>query len=417
MTYVVAAGNEHEDASQLIPAAYDEVITVSALADSDGRPGGARRIARLPGRRGRHPGQLLQLRPGVDIDRPRRVHLLHYAEDGSVSATAAATAPYGDVVRRPARGRRRRPVDQPAPRRASPAEVRNAIVAAGSFDWDNRDDPDGLKEPLVDVSSSDPRSLFDRPVKLFLAWRWVKRKLTQRGRERRQQILDESSPAFAERGYHPTSVAEIVTALGVGKGVFYWYFASKEELFLEILGASTTCAAAAAGHRRRARPAAPHRARHPGVAAVVRENRHLSTSSSSPPPRSASPPALRRGEEVAIADVDPPPQGGIVDGRIPDSDPTMLAHALLGVDRTWPARSCIDDDGPSTGGRRSPSLLPRRPDRRRATGRSAELGQGPAHAARRPGRCAARSRRGRSARSPRRRGRSRRRATPRPWPP
>jgi len=50
----------------------------------------------------------------------------------------------------------------------------------------------------------------------------VKRKLTARGRERRQQILDESARLFAERGYHPTSVAEIVESLGVGKGVFYW---------------------------------------------------------------------------------------------------------------------------------------------------------------------------------------------------
>jgi subtilisin family serine protease len=36
---------------------------------------------------------------------------------------------------------------------ASPAEVRSALLAAGSFDWDNKDDPDGHKEPLVDVSS------------------------------------------------------------------------------------------------------------------------------------------------------------------------------------------------------------------------------------------------------------------------
>src|SRR3546814_263494 len=28
---------------------------------------------------------------------------------------------------------------------------------------------------------------------------------------------------FAEQGYHPTSVSEIVAGLGVGKGVFYWY--------------------------------------------------------------------------------------------------------------------------------------------------------------------------------------------------
>ena len=38
---VVAAGNDSEDAASTVPAAYDEVITVSALADSDGRPGGA----------------------------------------------------------------------------------------------------------------------------------------------------------------------------------------------------------------------------------------------------------------------------------------------------------------------------------------------------------------------------------------
>jgi subtilisin family serine protease len=37
---VVAAGNDSQDAAGIVPAAYDEVITVSALADSDGRPGG-----------------------------------------------------------------------------------------------------------------------------------------------------------------------------------------------------------------------------------------------------------------------------------------------------------------------------------------------------------------------------------------
>jgi subtilisin family serine protease len=36
---VVAAGNESDKASRHVPAAYDEVITVSALADSDGKPG------------------------------------------------------------------------------------------------------------------------------------------------------------------------------------------------------------------------------------------------------------------------------------------------------------------------------------------------------------------------------------------
>lgn len=41
VTYVVAAGNEGVNATQAVPAAYDDaVITVSALADSDGAAGG-----------------------------------------------------------------------------------------------------------------------------------------------------------------------------------------------------------------------------------------------------------------------------------------------------------------------------------------------------------------------------------------
>ena len=40
VVYVVAAGNSAADAANSRPAAYDEVITVSALADSDGKPNG-----------------------------------------------------------------------------------------------------------------------------------------------------------------------------------------------------------------------------------------------------------------------------------------------------------------------------------------------------------------------------------------
>jgi subtilisin len=41
ITYVVGAGNESNDFSTNVPAAYDEVLTVTAIADFDGRPGGA----------------------------------------------------------------------------------------------------------------------------------------------------------------------------------------------------------------------------------------------------------------------------------------------------------------------------------------------------------------------------------------
>jgi subtilisin len=39
VTYAVAAGNNHGDAASFVPAAYDEVMTVSALADFNGKPG------------------------------------------------------------------------------------------------------------------------------------------------------------------------------------------------------------------------------------------------------------------------------------------------------------------------------------------------------------------------------------------
>lgn len=61
------------------------------------------------------------------------------------------------------------------------------------------------------------------------------RKLTSRGRNRRSAIIATATQLFADQGYHPTSVQDIVDALGVGKGVFYWYFKSKDQLLDEIL--------------------------------------------------------------------------------------------------------------------------------------------------------------------------------------
>ncbi len=63
----------------------------------------------------------------------------------------------------------------------------------------------------------------------------VARRLTARGQRRRQELVEYAARLFASQGYHPTSVTDVVDGLGVGKGVFYWYFESKEELFRQIL--------------------------------------------------------------------------------------------------------------------------------------------------------------------------------------
>lgn len=58
----------------------------------------------------------------------------------------------------------------------------------------------------------------------------------QESREvRRAQILDAAAGVFAARGYHGTSVSDLVQAAGVARGTFYLYFQSKEEIFGALL--------------------------------------------------------------------------------------------------------------------------------------------------------------------------------------
>lgn len=63
----------------------------------------------------------------------------------------------------------------------------------------------------------------------------MERRLTDQGRERKQQILDAAALLFAARGYGPTRVVDICQAAGVAKGLFYWYFDTKEALFAELV--------------------------------------------------------------------------------------------------------------------------------------------------------------------------------------
>jgi AcrR family transcriptional regulator len=51
---------------------------------------------------------------------------------------------------------------------------------------------------------------------------------------RRDVIIDTSAQVFARRGYHATGIAELCAANGLGKGAFYHYIASKEELLAAI---------------------------------------------------------------------------------------------------------------------------------------------------------------------------------------
>ena len=52
--------------------------------------------------------------------------------------------------------------------------------------------------------------------------------------ELRTRILREATRLFAEKGYAATSVREVVEASGCTKPALYYYFKSKDALFLEV---------------------------------------------------------------------------------------------------------------------------------------------------------------------------------------
>jgi AcrR family transcriptional regulator len=51
---------------------------------------------------------------------------------------------------------------------------------------------------------------------------------------RRDLIIDTSAQVFARQGYHATGIAELCEVNGFGKGAFYYYVGSKEELLAAI---------------------------------------------------------------------------------------------------------------------------------------------------------------------------------------
>jgi AcrR family transcriptional regulator len=52
---------------------------------------------------------------------------------------------------------------------------------------------------------------------------------------RRAQILESALTVFATKGFHETSVTDLVDAAGVARGTFYLYFDGKDAIFLELV--------------------------------------------------------------------------------------------------------------------------------------------------------------------------------------
>lgn len=58
---------------------------------------------------------------------------------------------------------------------------------------------------------------------------------SEKGRARRDQILDAAFSTFAHRGFRDTSMDEIATASNTSKGGVYFHFPTKETIFRELM--------------------------------------------------------------------------------------------------------------------------------------------------------------------------------------
>jgi AcrR family transcriptional regulator len=58
---------------------------------------------------------------------------------------------------------------------------------------------------------------------------------TQQREDTRRRILESAAQVFAEKGFYGSVVDDIVKASGTSKGAVYFYFDSKEEIFLSIV--------------------------------------------------------------------------------------------------------------------------------------------------------------------------------------
>ena len=160
------------------------------------------------------------------------------------------------------------------------------------------------------------------------------RRLTDQGRERKQQILDAATALFSSRGNQATRVADICTEAGVAKGLFYWYFDSKESLFAELIRSMRL-------QLRRSQAAAMDPATDPvtrlraGVEASVRfmvdHAAYFSFIESERTDESIRP-VLSEGGEIYAADTHRVIVEAQRDGLIPDfADPQMLTLGVIGA--------------------------------------------------------------------------------------
>lgn len=60
-------------------------------------------------------------------------------------------------------------------------------------------------------------------------------RITKQPEERKQEILETALALFEKEGIQKTSMSDLANAMGVAKGLIYYYFRSKEDLVQEVV--------------------------------------------------------------------------------------------------------------------------------------------------------------------------------------
>jgi AcrR family transcriptional regulator len=157
------------------------------------------------------------------------------------------------------------------------------------------------------------------------------RPLSQRGERTRRRLLEAAEAVFAEFGYHDASIVKITEAASVGQGTFYLYFASKKDVFDELVvdlnhrvrHAMTEAASQGTTRAEMERLgfAGYFRfvAEHPALYRIIRQAEFV------------SPEMLHLHYERLTSGYVAGLRQAMEDGEIAEGDPELLAWALMGI--------------------------------------------------------------------------------------
>lgn len=180
-------------------------------------------------------------------------------------------------------------------------------------------EPDGLRERVGGRRQTQPQ---------------ITRRHTEHGRERKQQLLDAAASLFASTGYAATRIEDICRTAGVAKGLFYWYFPTKQALFVELVRTMRQRLRRAQADAMGAHDVDALARLRQGTEASVRfiaEHAPFFSFLDIERADSGQATLLREGSDVSLRDARTLVRAAQRDGSVPDQDATLLALGVLGA--------------------------------------------------------------------------------------